>query len=278
MHAEPKIDQEFAALCPALTPEERNLLEAGIERDGLLTPLVVWQEEGLLLDGHNRYEICKSLGIGCKTKGLSFPNRAAAVEWVITNQLGRRNLSDEQKSYLRGKRYQCEKKKHGGTGANQHKTQSNHSDNSARTVNKVADETGVSAPTILRDAKFAKAVDKLAEVAGPEVKSEILSGRSGLTKKDVVAIAEEPAEQVPAAIEAAKRGSSRSEEPSTDSDNRELSEITKLVERLNQLIAKVDALAARHGLGHNVKSRALKDTLTTAIKQAKAMGRSWRNE
>ena len=43
-------------------------------------------------------------------KGRALPDRAAAVEWIIANQLGRRNLTPEQKSYLRGKRYQLEKK------------------------------------------------------------------------------------------------------------------------------------------------------------------------
>ena len=40
--------------------------------------------------------------------------------WICKNQLGRRNLTEEQKSYLRGKQYEAEKMAQGGTGANQY--------------------------------------------------------------------------------------------------------------------------------------------------------------
>jgi N6-adenosine-specific RNA methylase IME4 len=53
---------------------------------------VVWKEEGILLDGHNRYRICQSIGAEFKTIELSFEDRDGAKEWMIKNQLGRRNL------------------------------------------------------------------------------------------------------------------------------------------------------------------------------------------
>jgi hypothetical protein len=100
----PRIDPEFAELVRPLTPEERNLLETSIENEGCRDPLVVWKQEGVLLDGHNRIEICESFGCGYKTKELSLPSREAAIEWIICNQLGKRNLTDAEKEYLRGKR------------------------------------------------------------------------------------------------------------------------------------------------------------------------------
>lgn len=45
-----------------------------------------------LIDGHNRYEICTCLGIGFNTVEHSFADRSAAIEWIIRNQFGRRNL------------------------------------------------------------------------------------------------------------------------------------------------------------------------------------------
>jgi hypothetical protein len=38
------------------------------------------------------------------------------VNWIIANQLTRRNLAPEQKSYLQGKRYNLEKRQDGGHG------------------------------------------------------------------------------------------------------------------------------------------------------------------
>jgi len=46
-----------------------------------------------MLDGHNRYDICTNAGIPLKPAlELSFPDRNAAMVWIIQNQFGRRNL------------------------------------------------------------------------------------------------------------------------------------------------------------------------------------------
>lgn len=89
------------------------------------------------------------------------------VEWIITNQLGRRNLSDEQKSYLRGKRYASEKKAHGERGPKK----TGHNVQSSGTAEKLSEEYGVDEKTIRRDAAFATAVDTLAKNVGPEIKA-----------------------------------------------------------------------------------------------------------
>lgn len=52
---------------------------------------------------------------------MNFNNRGEAINWIIKNQLGRRNLSNEQRMYLIGKRYEEEKKEVGGEGSNQYK-------------------------------------------------------------------------------------------------------------------------------------------------------------
>jgi hypothetical protein len=48
----------------------------------------------VLIDGHNRYEICHRLGIQFQTVRKQFESRDDAIEWIINNQFGRRNLSD----------------------------------------------------------------------------------------------------------------------------------------------------------------------------------------
>ena len=40
-------------------------------------------------------------------------NQEAAINWIIDNQLGRRNLTETQRTYLIGKRYITEKKVEG---------------------------------------------------------------------------------------------------------------------------------------------------------------------
>ena len=118
------IDQEFKALIPPLSQEERAQLEANILADGCRDPLVVWATEGdferniaprhILVDGHNRYEICTRHGIEFDVTELEFADREAAMDWMDANQLGRRNLTRDQFTLLIGRRYNRAKKAAGG--------------------------------------------------------------------------------------------------------------------------------------------------------------------
>jgi len=90
---EVRIDPEFRALIPPLSAEERAGLEEDIRRDGCRDRLIVWQEEGILLDGHNRYDICTQHRIKFGITQKSFPSRDDARLWVIRHQLNRRNLA-----------------------------------------------------------------------------------------------------------------------------------------------------------------------------------------
>jgi N6-adenosine-specific RNA methylase IME4 len=92
------VDQEFAALCPPLTPEEYAELETSIIREGCRDALVVWKNSNVLLDGHNRKRICETHGLSYDTKELDLPDRDTAIVWILGNQLARRNLTDDQRA------------------------------------------------------------------------------------------------------------------------------------------------------------------------------------
>ena len=91
------IDNEFKRLIPALLPEEFKQLEANILQDGeIKEPLAVWK--GVLLDGHNRNKIAEKHGLSFKTTEIKLTDRDHAKLWIATHQLGRRNLTDDQRS------------------------------------------------------------------------------------------------------------------------------------------------------------------------------------
>jgi DNA invertase Pin-like site-specific DNA recombinase len=98
------IDPEFHGLIPALTGEARAQLEANLRAEGCRDPLVVWPQDDdapILLDGHNRYEICQQYGLPFRmveAQGIS--TREDAQIWIVRNQLGRRNLQDFQRIEL----------------------------------------------------------------------------------------------------------------------------------------------------------------------------------
>src|ERR671936_2768191 len=83
------IDPEFASLLPPLLPDEDAKLEASIAAEGTChTPLVVWREHNILLDGHHRYRICDRLGLPYQVEMMSLPDRDAARTWIIEEQVG----------------------------------------------------------------------------------------------------------------------------------------------------------------------------------------------
>ncbi|MDD5488995.1 MAG: hypothetical protein PHH49_08585 [Candidatus Omnitrophica bacterium] len=94
------VDPEFKKLIPPLVPDEKDRLRANLKRDGCRDALVVWEEEGILLDGHNRLEICEEEGIEYRTTTISLPDRTAAEIWILENQVGRRNLNLSQRAFL----------------------------------------------------------------------------------------------------------------------------------------------------------------------------------
>ena len=106
------IDPQFKSLIPPLAMEEFRLLEASILAEGCRDPLVVWN--GVLVDGHNRHDICTRHGIPFQTVFRDFTDRDAAMDWIDVNQLGRRNLSPDAFKLLLGRRYLRVKQKHGG--------------------------------------------------------------------------------------------------------------------------------------------------------------------
>lgn len=94
----PIVDPEFKSLIPPLALEELRALEENLARDGCRDPLVTWN--GVLLDGHNRIDICRRLDLPFRIVAVDLPDRGAAILWIIRNQLGRRNLAAFQRAEL----------------------------------------------------------------------------------------------------------------------------------------------------------------------------------
>lgn len=87
-----QIDEELENLLPKLEVEKYNLLRTDIIKNGCINPIIVWN--GLIVDGHNRYRICKENNIEFKTKEMNFANKQEAMIWAWTTQKARRNVDD----------------------------------------------------------------------------------------------------------------------------------------------------------------------------------------
>lgn len=175
------IDPEFKAQIPPLTQDERKQLEENILAEGeLLAPILVWN--GTIVDGHNRYEILQSHPeIPCIVRNLELETRDEVLVWICKHQLGRRNLTPEQKKFLMGKQYDAEKQADGFHG-NQHTrpvpsagAQNEHQQAAEKTCERIARENHISASAVRRAALFAAGVD-LAEELCPGIRQRVLSG------------------------------------------------------------------------------------------------------
>ena len=102
------VDKEFRDLIPNLDESTYKMLEGSLLEQGCRDALILWN--GLLIDGHHRYEICAKHDIPFKTVDKDFDSREEAMIWIICSQVSRRNLTPVQLTYYRGVHYRMEKK------------------------------------------------------------------------------------------------------------------------------------------------------------------------
>lgn len=169
-----KIKEEFKKLIPPLTPDEYKQLETNCIEEGIRDAIITWN--GYIIDGHNRYKIAQDWQLSFKSISKNFDTEFDVVEWMLVNQLGRRNITPEQKDYLIGKKYENEKQKHGGArGQNV----------LLKTAEKLSQEFDISDKQVKRNEQFAKGVDKMND----DLKNVVLQGKSSLNKQDIQIIA-----------------------------------------------------------------------------------------
>lgn len=93
------IDEQLKAYIDPLTADEHDALERSILAEGCRDALVLWGD--VLVDGHNRYGICRQHGLPFQTvQNTRFQSIEDVHLWMIDQHLGRRSLSDFQRGVL----------------------------------------------------------------------------------------------------------------------------------------------------------------------------------
>ena len=138
--------------------------------------------------------ICKELNIDFSVSEKEFDNRVEVINWIINNQLNRRSMTNEQRNYLIGKRYQEEKKEEC-----RHKIKEDVvSLITMRPLDgiveqKIAKKYQVSPNAVRKAEKFANAIDEVANNANINP-YKILGREIKGTRKDIVELSQKPAE------------------------------------------------------------------------------------
>lgn len=101
MSIELQIDEEFQAFIPRPSAEELDgLRKALIEAGRAIDPILVWRATAMhpptIVDGHNRYRLCRELNLPYEVRELEFADREAVLAWMFEHQIARRNLSVDQ--------------------------------------------------------------------------------------------------------------------------------------------------------------------------------------
>ena len=187
---------ELQNLIPPLAEEEFEQLKQNILANGCREPVILWRRDGqsVLVDGHNRYRICTENNAAFEFMFYDFDSLDHAKDWMLANQLGRRNLTALQQSYLRGKRYANEKQAHGGLRISRDASDAsaNSLPQATPTASQLAQEYGVNEKTIRRDEQFALGLEKLTKDNEP-FRWQILNGQAKASKKTIADLAEAPA-------------------------------------------------------------------------------------
>ena len=276
----PKITilDELKYFIPPLQPEEWNQLQSNILAEGCRQALLVWKtfsnvidentaeplsEIIILIDGHNRYEICLKHGLDFLVQFIDFESLQMAKNYMIEQQLGRRNLNPEQMAYLRGLRYNQDKL---SKGKYVRKKDSSHNDyydnkpvNNSKTIHKVADLFQVSPKTIQRDAEFAQGLDKL--TLG--LRQDVLSGLVKVSKKDIQKLAKTPLDTP---ISSAKELIKMNQAPKkTKTAERVTKQSPSTTNNLSDAIRKCVPNALDFDLTMQIKGRFLMDNNLTEI-------------
>lgn len=256
-----KIDPEFRDRLWPLTEAEFDQLKENILSDGeVYEPIAVWN--GIIVDGHNRWRIIQEHPeIPYRTREMSFSNKWEAFSWMYKKQLGRRNITAEQKAEIIGKMYESRRMSQGGD---------RRSENFSKDQNgllkmpkggvaeEIGKELGIGQGTVKRAFNFSQGVDLIREES-PDAANIILSGKSGISKdfienvpkmeptqiKNLVTAIEKSPEEAKKVVEKARADrKKKAEGVDTKSDNKRSAAGEKIVagRNLSKRIDEIDKM------------------------------------
>ena len=162
------IAERLRKLLPPLTPEEQQQLKENIESDGRVRdPILYWHDgkRNVVIDGMHRWDIVKGTPIPFRTEQMHFANYEEAEVWILNHQLGRRNLLNPTAiRKIRGELYNRLKASHGGDRKSE-KSKCQFETLIGDAATEVAEKTGVSRSTIIRDGDRVKTLENLTKSA-----------------------------------------------------------------------------------------------------------------
>jgi hypothetical protein len=195
------INEDLRAYIDPLTEDEFAALERSLLAEGCRDALVLWGD--LLVDGHNRYSICKKHDIPFNTlQNKAFQSMDDVHLWMIDNHLGRRSVSDFQRGVLALRKKEIVSARLAQAQAEQSTAQS-----SADTPAQSGAKPPLTREAVARAARVSSAtlgqIEKIHKTAAPELVSAVKSGVISINA--AAAVASLPSEKQVAAVAGGKK-------------------------------------------------------------------------
>lgn len=190
---EPRINPEFEALLGPLPTERRQGLKDQLLRDGACIDPIQTMPNGDILDGMTRWQLMEEIeaegGPTIYYQQVEVQlNGSTPEQWVIANQINRRNLSTD----AIGRLYNRLKGSHGGdrksANINRAKEQLIGGEGSEGVAKTLGQAANISPSTVKRAAKKGERIDSLP----PLVREQVESGQVKLTASQLKTLAESP--------------------------------------------------------------------------------------
>jgi len=260
------VNEELKAYIDPLTPDEYEALERSLLAEGCRDALVLWGDT--LVDGHNRYGICRKHDIPFKTvQNERFQSLDDVHLWMIEQHLGRRSVSDFQRGVLalRKREILAERRARAAAAAAEGGEAAPDVPFDTAGAQPAPSKAARPAATetrkeIAREARISSnqvgMIEKIRKEAAPEVVAAVKSGTLSISA--AAAVASLPAEEQKAAAsagdaelkEAAKRvreSKRKPREKPTDEVKALREQVAELEAENRNLRREIDALRARLG-------------------------------
>ncbi|SCK45987.1 hypothetical protein VAR608DRAFT_4502 [Variovorax sp. HW608] len=201
------VNEELKAYIDPLTAEEFEALERSLLAEGCRDALVLWGK--VLVDGHNRYAICRKHDLPFRTvQNTRFQSMEDVHLWMIDQHLGRRSISDFQRGVLALRKREIVAARRARREAQMPAGEAS-ADGAADAPQVDAPSAGESLQTREAVARAARLrsnqvvmIEKIQQSAAPEVVAAVKSGTLSLNA--AAAVASLPAEEQVAAATAGK--------------------------------------------------------------------------
>ncbi|HUG21648.1 plasmid replication/partition related protein [Piscinibacter sp.] len=247
------VNEELKAYIDPLTAEEYEALERSILAEGCRGALVLWGD--VLVDGHNRYGICRKHGLPFQTvQNTRFQSIEDVYLWMIDQHLGRRSISEFQRGVLALRKREIVAARRAQVAALSSAPANPAVQAQDASAGRVAPEPLDTREALAKAARLSSSqvvmIEKIRKQAAPEVVAAVKAGTISINA--AAAVASLPTEEQVAAAaagkdelkQAAKRVRESGRKPSSESaagPQQEAAESQDTVESLRQRVAALSA-------------------------------------